>query len=292
MAVSISDCVQRVRDILGERPYLNTSTTTTTSTTVNLNDTTGLAEGSILEWQTGTVGYEQIYVQSVNSATQVTALRGYNGTTAETHSSGDTLVRNPLTSGRQIQQHLTNAVNGLWPFVYKTGTVTLTPSSTTVWYDLNALTLGIVQVAQQYGSSGQYVGRFGRRGNYGFEVDYSLPTALVASGKGVSFPSGIYDSSNSILVTDMRAVTGSSDIEDSGQFPVADCVVYTAAGRILTASEIARVSGGTAQAVNTAVPAAARLQTGAFYSQEGKKMLETLAVKYQQFYDPVQMRRL
>ena len=290
MAVSISALIPRVRDLLADRPWETTSTTTTTATTVAVPDGTLWAEGDIGEWQTGTVGGEQFYVQAV-VANNLTVVRGYAGTTAETHTSGDRVVKNPVYTYRQITQAITEYVNELWPFVYKTGTVSLTPVSTTVWYDLNALTIGIVSVIQLYGSSNTYAGRFGMRGNLPFEVDYNLPAALCASGRGMRFPSGMYHSSNTITVTDQRAVTGTSDIEDSGQFPVGDCLVHFAAGRLLQALEIRRVSAGQPSDTAASVSTGARLQTGAWYANLGKQKLELLKQKYEMFYQPVSMRR-
>ena len=123
-------------------------------------------------------------------------------------------------------------------------------------------------------------------------MDYNLPTALVASGRGIRFPQGIYDSANSILVTDMRVVTGTSDIEDSGQFPVGDCCVYTAAGILLQSMEIQRVSGFATQDIMAHVGTGTRLQAGAWYANQGKNRLEQLAIKYEEFYQPVKTRRL
>ena len=291
MAISISALIPRVRDLTADRPSETTSTTTTTSTTVAVPDGTLWSEGDIGEWQTGTVGGEQFLVQSV-AVNNLTVVRGYAGTTAETHTSGDRVVKNPVYTYRQITQALTEYVNELWPFVYKTASINLTPSTTTVWYNLNALTIGIVSAVQQYGSSGQYLGRFGLRGNKPFEVDYNIPAALCASGRGMRFPSGIYDASNTILVTDMRAITGTSDIEDSGQFPVGDCLIHLAAGRLLQALEIRRVSAGQPADTAASVSTGARLQTGAWYANLGKQKLELLKQKYEMFYQPVRMRRV
>jgi hypothetical protein len=286
---SLSDLVQRTRDLLYDAPWETTSTTTTTSTTVAVPDGTLWDFGAIGEWQTGTVGYEQFYVVSVSS-NNLTVIRGYNGTTAETHTSGDRVVRNPLYSGRQIQQALSNELQGMWPFVYKTGDVDLTPSTTTVWYDLNSATVGVVRAYQLYGASGEYIGRFGRgAGEFSFEVDYLLPTGLVTSGKGIRFASGMYHSSNHIHVIDMRVLTGTSDIPDSPQFPVSDALVWLAAGRLVEATEIKRNSQGMPADTLSTVSSGIRLQSGAFYRVQGKRMLELLTYTYKTHYEPVRM---
>jgi len=286
---SISDLIPRVRDLLYDTPWETTSTTTTTSTTVAVPDGTLWDFGAIGEWQTGTVGYEQFSVVSV-AANNLTVIRGYNGTTAETHTSGDRVVRDPLYSGRQIQQAITGEMQYLWPFVYKTGDVDLTPSTTTVWYDLNAATVGVVRVYQQYGVSGVSVGRFGQAGgDFPFEVDYVLPTGLVASGKGIRFRAGMYHASNHIHVIDMRVITGTSDIPDSSQFPVADCLIWLATGRLVEATEVKRDSQGLPQDTLTTVSTGVRLQNGAYFKQQGKKMLELLKYDYKTYYQPIRM---
>jgi hypothetical protein len=286
---SLSDLVQRVRDLLYDAPWETTSTTTTTSTTVAVPDGTLWDFGAIGEWQTGTVGYEQFYVVSVSS-NNLTVIRGYNGTTAETHTSGDRVVRNPLYSGRQIQQALSNELQGMWPFVYKTGDVDLTPNVATVWYDLNTATVGIVRAYQLYGASGEYVGRFGRgAGEFSFEVDFLLPTGLVTSGKGIRFASGMYHSSNHIHVIDMRVLTGTSDIPDNTQFPVSDALVWLAAGRLVEATETKRNAQGMPADTMATVSSGIRLQSGAYFKNQGKKMLELLTYTYRTHYEPVRM---
>jgi len=217
--LSSTDLVQRVRDMLGYTPYETTSTTTGTGTTVAVVDGTRWDEGAIGEWQTGTVGYEQFYVQTV-AVNNLTVVRGYNGTTAEAHTSGDRVLRidNDGFSGRQLQQAINQSVLDLWPWVWKTGTVSLTYAGTTKWYNLNALTLGVVGVKQQKNSTTTDVGIFKDR-YYGNGLTYlvrrDLPTAVVASTNGMTFPSGVYDTrdpgANAILVTDVRAVTGATD---------------------------------------------------------------------------------
>ncbi len=287
-AKSISDLIPRTRDLLYDFTWETTSTTTTTSTTVAIPDGTLWSEGDIGEWQTGTVGYEQFYVTTV-SVNNLTVIRGYNGTTAETHTSGDRVVKNPLYSGRQIQQAVTQELGYMWPAVYKTGDVDLTPSATTAWYDLNAATVGIVSVYQQYGSSPTNIGRFGHPGEFPFEVDYVLPTSLVASGKGIRFRSGMYHATNHIHVIDERIITGTTDIPDDGQFPVADCVVWLAAGRLVESTEIKRDSQGMPQDQTSTVGQGVRLQTGAFLKQQGKKKLEELKYKFESYYNPVRL---
>ena len=74
--VSISDLVQRVRDLLQDTSaYQTTSTTTTTSTTVAVPDGTLWVQGDVGEWQTGAVGYEQIWVTAAPVANNLVVVR-------------------------------------------------------------------------------------------------------------------------------------------------------------------------------------------------------------------------
>ena len=293
MAVSLTDLVQRVRDLLGDRPLNDTSTTTTTATTIVVADTTLHSVGEVFEWQTGTVGFEQCYVKSITNATDMVVVRGYNGTTAETHTSGDTIVTLTQASitGRNIQQSLTQVMNASWPQVWIPGTVNLTYSATTKWYDLNALTKGIVSVTQKKNVTIADYGRF--RDFYtgdgrSYIVQRDLPTSIVASGTGIHFPQGVYDTSgtNVIVVRDVRLLTGTSDIEDTGTLPVAEALVWGAASRLLKAKEVSRVMYGEPLTTGGTVGSGARFGLGREFEQEWQRRLETIKVQLQAAYDP------
>ncbi len=291
MAISSSALVQRVRDILGDRPLQDTSTTTTTATTVVVADTTLYSPGRVFEWQTGTVGYEQAYVKSITNSTDMVVVRGYNGTTAETHTSGDTLIIEPSFTGRTIQQAITAVLQDSWPEAWVPGTVSLTYSAATRWYDLNALTMGIVSVTQIKPGTVVDYGRF-RDPYQGDGLSYvtqrDLPTGVVTSGNGISFPNGVYDTTgtNAIVVRDARIITGTSDIEDSGSLPVAEAMVWGVAGRLLRAKEVSRVVAGEPQTVTSSVGTGARYSLGREYEQEWRRRLEYIKTRLHSVYDP------
>ena len=298
MAVSLSALVQPVRDLLGERPFQDSSTTTTTSTTVVVADTTLYAPGQVIEWQTGTVGYEQAYIKSITNATDMVTSRGYAGTTAETHTSGDAIIVLGPTqaSGRQIQTTLTNIMNESFPFIWKPGTVNLTYDGTTKWFDLNSLTLGIVSITQKLNSTTVDFGRF--RDRYAgqgksYIVQRDLPTTIVTSTTGVSFPQGPYDArtsgGNPIVVRDVRALTGTSDIENSASLPMDEALVLGAVGRLLKAKEISRITQGEPLTVSGTVGTGARFSLGREYEQEWRHRLEVLKVRLDDVYDPDQI---
>lgn len=293
MAISSSALVQRVRDILEDRPFQDSSTTTTTATTIVVADTSLYSVGAIVEWQTGAVGYEQMYVRSITNATDMVVIRGYNGTTAETHTSGDAIVVNPAWTGRTIQQAITAILQDSYPQAWVPGTVSLTWTGTTKWYNLNALTLGIVSVTQIRNTTVVDYGRF--RDKYqgaglSYIVQRDLPTGVVASTTGIYFPQGVYDSrtsgGNSIVVRDVRVITGTSDIEDSATLPIAEAMVWGVAGRLLRAKEVRRVATGEPATVSGNVGVGARLGLGREFEQEWRNRLERIKYALNDLYDP------
>ena len=293
MALSSSDLVQRCRDILGDRPFTDSSTTTTTGTTITVADSSLYSVGAIVEWQTGAVGFEQMLVTAIPTSTTLTVVRGYAGTTAETHTSGDEIVRDPLFTGRTIQQSITQVILDSWPYIWKPGTINLTYSDTTKWYDLNAATLGIVTVTQEKNSTVTDFGRFRDRyfgGGLSYIVERDLPTAIVASTIGIYFPNGVYDSrtsgGNAIVVRDVRAITGTSDIEDSSNLPMAEALVWGACGRLLKAKEVSRITAGEPLTTSSSVGAGARFSLGSQYEQEWRRRLETLRIRLHSIYSP------
>lgn len=294
MAVSLSDLIPRVRDLLGDRPFTDTSTTTTTATTIVVADTTLYAPGQVIEWQTGTVGYEQCYIKSLTNATDMLVTRGYAGTTAETHTSGDSIiVLGPdQFSGRNIQQSLTQVLYDSFPMLWIPGTASLTYSATTKWYDLETTTLGIVSVTQKKNTTVTDYGRF--RDKYqgdglSYIVQRDLPSTIApVSGIGMSFPQGVYDSSgtNPIVVRTVEAATGTNDIEDSAQLPVAEALVFGCVGRLLQMMEVRRVQHGEPQTVTSSVGSGARFSLGREYERQWRNRLEGIKYRLDSLYDP------
>ncbi len=293
MALNSSDLVQRVRDILQDRAIRDTSTTTGTGSPVTVADTSIYSVGHVVEWQTGTVGYEQMYVTAIPNATTLTVIRGYNGTTAESHTSGDALIIEPTFPGRTIQQAITHSVNAAWPVVWKPGDVSLTYAQGTKWYDLETTTRGIISVTQKKNLTVTDYGRF--RDKYqgdglSYIVQVDLPSTVVASLKGISFPGGVYDSrtsgGNPIIVRTIEQITGTNDIEDSADLPVAEALTWMACGRLLRAKEVQRVLAGEPGTTVASVGTGVRYSLGKEYQQEGLRQLEMIKYRLYDLYDP------
>ena len=277
MAVSSSALIPRVRTYLDERPFVSTGTAATAgTTTVAVTDGTDWAEGAIVEFQDNG---EQCLVQSV-SGNNLTVIRGWNGTTAASHSS-ITVFRDPQWTYQNIEQSIGSAVRRLWPYAYKATADTVTPVAGTVWYDLAAGALALIEVNQRYGSSDQFLGTFGD-GQESRQVvlKMNMPTGLVTSTVGVRFPDGFYHSSNTVNVIYATEITGTSDIEDAGDLAVSDAVIFGALARLLAGKEAERVGIGEDLEQSRSIRVGGRLSAGAYYERMFRKELEALRLNH------------
>lgn len=297
--LSVNDLVQRTRDLLSDTPTVITSTTTGTSSPITVSDPTFLSLGDILEWQTGAVGYEQMLV-TVDPAgsNPITVQRGVNGTTAEAHTSGDSLFVGPSFTGRQTQQAIQAALRKLWPYAYVVTPVDLGAYvQGKIWYDLVGMTqrpLGMVYVRQRYGASpALFQGNFGPGFDYPVAWDFTVDTAIAASGAAVRFPWGLYDQSATAAHPFAGVATpilGTTDIPDDGRWPVADCLTYFAAARMTGAQEIPRVVAGGDLESSSTVGTGARTQTGLSLQQQAMALLLTIGIRYRNFYKPLDVQ--
>lgn len=300
--LSVNDLVQRTRDLLNDTPAIVTSTTSDGGAgdlSVSVSDPSGISQGDILEWQTGTVGYEQMLVTAdPGGSNPIAVSRGFNGTTAESHASGDALFIGPTFTGRQTQKAIIAGLGKLWPYAYKVTLVDLGAyTEGKIWYDLvglTALPLGMVAVRQKFGvppslHQGDFV-KPGTKGGLPVVWDFTVDTSIAASGAAVRFPSGVYDPTPSAAHPFAHVATpivGTSDIPDDGRWPVADCVTYFAAGRMVGAQEIPRVaSGGDLESSGT-VSTGARTQAGFVFLQQFQLLLQSIGIRYRHHYRPL-----
>lgn len=253
MAYAKSSLVQDIRHLLQDNPWETTSTTTGTGTPVAVPDGTKWAVGDVGEWSfSGTAGGEQFLVQSISS-NNLTIVRGYNGTTAEAHTSGDRVVKNPRYSVIQITDSIDRVIDAAYPSVWKAVSSTITPApSTTTWYDselTGADLTGLIDLiggTQSYGT-GQ-IGFFG----YGIptrpiRIQEGIPTATLASTVGIRFPGGVWHPTNDITVrfrTKLTNTVSGGNYSDLDEGLFTECVAYGVAARLLSAKEIPNVSEG------------------------------------------------
>lgn len=117
-------------------------------TTVNFtHDTAGIVAGSIIE-----IGTELMYVFSMNASTNnATVQRGFRGTTAASHSSGDLVTVNPKFPAQLVLNaindelaDLSSPQNGL----YQMKTVELTFNAAQDGYNLTGVTDDILSIYQ------------------------------------------------------------------------------------------------------------------------------------------------
>jgi hypothetical protein len=251
MAYAKSSLIQDIRHLLNDEPWETTSTTTLASGTVAVPDGTKWGVGDIGEWQTGTVGGEQFLVQSISSNT-LTVSRGYNGTTAETHTSGDRVVKNPRYSYIQITDSIDRVIETLYPNLWKQVTSTVTPDSTTFWFDSGLSTtefIDLIRGEQRYGTSDTRVGTYGtvspRISSLPVFYERNMPTALVSSGTGVRFPGGFHHSSNTITMrwrAKLTSTVSGSNYSDIDEGVLSEIVALGVCSRLVSAKEIPNVS--------------------------------------------------
>ena len=244
MTVSRDTLVWRVKGLMGNVPNFQgtiTGSVTNVATTVPVNDGTDWAEGDVLEFEDG----DLCYVESV-ATNNLTVIRDHLGSTGTAHNSGDVVYKNPTVYIKDVKDALDLTLKGLWPYIWKVTSDTITPADGTVWYDLAADAIDIVSAYQLYGASLEHVGSFGAPSNQrSILVRHNLPTALVASGVGVAFPGGFF-SDEDVNITYRAKLTGAvtgvnyTEISDGVE---ADCITYGAAARLVQSREATKVLG-------------------------------------------------
>lgn len=248
MAYSKATLVQEIRDLLGESPWyaavITNAVANDSDTTIDVTDGTEWAVGDILEFQDDG---EQCYVRSINS-NELTVYREFNGTsmTSSSHAVGEKVIKNPVFTYKRIVDEIERAITNTWPYVWKSVQDSITPVSGQYWYDLAAEAIDLIKVYQLFGSSSNMVGTYGTFGSKRSVMFMrDLPAALVASGVGLRFPGGFYDSANTVYVyyrakLTTTVATGSySDLNDG---LLADHIAYAAAARLLASKEGPRTS--------------------------------------------------
>lgn len=243
MALAQATVVLRVRQLLGDNPWATTASAASSSSTIAVPDGTRWDEGAIVEFS---AGGEQAWVSSV-SGNNLTAIRGYNGTTAATQAS-QTVWRDPAFTYKAITDAVDMTIQELWPYAYKKSTVAITPNTSSPyrWYNLATDFMELIAVTQvNTGSTPNSVYTYGTRGSgLPITLNRTLPVTLVASGIGIafqSFASTAYDISvdYAAKLTPTLSSTNYTDLDDG---ILADIVSYGAAARLVVASDVPRAT--------------------------------------------------
>jgi hypothetical protein len=274
MTVPQSTLVQRVRWLLGDNPWETMGETSSDISDIEVADGADWAVGDIGEFLgTG----DTFYVRAVEGS-ELPSVRGYYGSTADSHSQ-QRILKNPKYHYHEITNAITSVINFElpWPRIYKVDTTDVDPdtvghpTTTDSWYALPTEALGLVSVVQVSDQSP------GRKLEYGmFHSDYrvifqrDLPSALVNTGVGISFPL-FRDPDNTIYVTYAAKVTdevlgGAYTDFDAGD-AVVEAIVLGAVALLQSALEIRKPRKGAQETDN--------LRSGSYFGQLYKKALWT-----------------
>lgn len=275
MALAQTTLIQRVRRILGDNPYRqNGSVATDSGTSITVDDSSKFDVGAVLEFQDNG---EQVVVKTITNATTVEVYsRGHSGTTAAAHSSGQILI-DPSFFYIEIIDGLERTIQTLWPHVWKKVTDSVTPSTTTIWFDLASDAIDLIQVVQRYGTSDEYLAFYGAKGSgLPVSLERNLPTALVASGVALKFKNGFADDTNAVQV-DYRAkiTTGTSggNYSDLDDGLIAETIVYGAAAKLVGNKEIPLISAFDVSQGETPLGPQQRLQASVWLERQYRSFL-------------------
>jgi hypothetical protein len=238
-AVDIVVLMQRVRKWLQDEPYEDAHTDALTSSAsdniMTVADGTKYKEGNTIEWKNPDAlgNFERAKVVS-KSGDEITLFRGHDDTVVYAHSANSRFYKDPSWTGDQILRAINDAVaSELWPWAWNKGSVNVTPAVGTVWYDIAADFIDPIQIVQLY-SNNLRPGAYGTRNGIAVQIARNLPTALVPSGNGISFPEGKYHATNVIKVDYRRLVT-TATVEEG---MMADVVVFAVCEALMAARDL------------------------------------------------------
>ena len=239
MSLSQATLVQRVRWELGDRPWEDSALTAASASSTITGATTGY-------WVKGDIGEfiedGDTWLTISETTGTITATRSYDGSTGAAHTTKRGL-KNPRYRYNEIVNAIESVIQDqLWPKAWKKVADTITPLSTTTWYDLAAEARGLINVRQLYGTSDAKEGRYGgRHSAYPVWFRRNMTTSLVTSGVGLRFPGGMYHASNTVNVdyaakiTDTIATSNYSDLSDGDA--VVEAIIFGAVSHLEGALE-------------------------------------------------------
>ena len=159
-----------------------TADVSASATTIQIADTTAISRGVV------EIGDELMWVDDVNTQTGAITIapygRGYRGTTAVAHSTGDRVVSSPLFPRKIVSDTINDAILSVYPELFAVGETTINYQPSINTYSLPAGAQDIIQISwQTTGPSQEWLPV--RR----MRVDKHAATAAFSTG--VSF--SIYD---------------------------------------------------------------------------------------------------
>ena len=216
------------------------------ATTATVADITAISRG-IVE-----INGEVIWVDDVNTTTGALTIppygRGFRGTTATAHSTGDRVVSSPMFPRQMVQDALNDAIRAVYPDLYGIGQTTVTFQPAINTYALPSGALDVINVAwQTTGPSKEWMPV--RR----WRVDKQAATSAFSTGVTVS----IYDMivpGRSIKITSTKQpsalVNASDDFVTVTGLPASteDVIRFGAQYRLVPFFDSARLSGQSAEA--------------------------------------------
>ena len=117
------------------------------ATTLSISDTTAISRGVI------EIGDELLWVDSVNTNTGAITIapygRGYRGTEAIAHSTGDRVVSSPLFPRKIVSDSINDAIRSVYPELFAVGETTINYQPSINTYSLPAGALDIIQISWQ-----------------------------------------------------------------------------------------------------------------------------------------------
>lgn len=274
MSIAQSTMVRRVRDLLGEDVRWQTLATASSGgdTTIDVTDGTDWNEGSLLEWQEDG---DQAYVQSVSSNT-LTVIRSVNGTTGAPHTA-TAATKDPIYPYIKVSDAIDATIQTLWPWAWKVVEASITPSSSSLYYNLGNDVVDLVRAWQEDTNTPVNANYFGTKNSLrpiSFQKSANSFTGITTDYV-VFFPNGYFDQTNSIYVQYRALVTDTlngSDYSDLTEGALTEAICWGAASRLVKTQTAARIRNDARQ-WNSSVDLEAISQTSDFFYAEFRRLL-------------------
>lgn len=216
------------------------SSTSATSLTVTYTPTPDLAAGSVIE-----IDYEQMLVMAV-STTTLTVLRGWNNTTAATHSNGAIVRVEPRFPQSTIFNELLTELRAIPRTIFQVVTTTLSFAAGINQVDLIGATGEVYRVLSAERASLDGIGYPSFIANV--RLIRNLSTSDFASGYAIALDDGLsHGETASIRLTYAKSLTTSglttaSDLQSVVGLPLSaeDILTFGAASRLMYDKEALR----------------------------------------------------